>query len=128
MLPIVTAIIGIFIALLLKRFLLVPDRGRALWVGYLEFPVDANLAAFMFGIGSLSGITASDKTPPVLLTMVALMVLSVLLWKYSCTTMSDRDSEVYFAKPKLLAFLTFLNISVGIAAIATPLYFLGAGQ
>lgn len=125
LIAILTALVGIAIALLLKRFMLVPDRGKALWVGYLEFPLDANMAAFMFGIGSLSTITVTDRTPLILLTMVFLLVFSVLLWKASCSTLSERDGEVFFAKPKTLLFLIFVSILVGIAAIAVPLYFLG---
>lgn len=120
-----TALVGIAIALLLKRFMLVPDRGKALWVGYLEFPLDANMAAFMFGIGSLSTITVTDRTPLILLSMVFLLVFSVLLWKASCSTISERDGEVFFAKPKILMSLVLLNVLVGVGAIAVPLYFLG---
>lgn len=126
MLSILTALVGIAIALLLKRFMLVPDRGKALWVGYLEFPLDANMAAFMFGIGSLSNAAVNDQMPLVLLTMVFLLVFSVLIWKAACSTLSERDGDVFFAKPKFLVFLVLVSLVSAVAAIAVPLYFLGA--
>ncbi|WP_313058222.1 hypothetical protein [Agrobacterium cavarae] len=122
----VTAFIGVILALLLKRFLLLPDRGKALWSGYLEVPVDVNLAAFMFGIGSMTHVAINDTTPPVILGMVVLLILSIIVWKLSCNTMSDRDSEVYFAHPLGLLFLTAVNIGLAGIAILVPVQWLGA--
>lgn len=122
----VTAFIGVLLALLLKRFLLVPDRGKALWSGYLEVPVDVNLAAFMFGIGSMTHVAINDTTPPVILGMVVLLIISIIVWKLSCNTMSDRDSEVYFANPWGLFFLTIVNIFLAVSAVIVPIQWLGA--
>lgn len=122
----VTAFIGVVLALLLKRFLLLPDRGKALWSGYLEVPVDVNLAAFMFGIGSMTHVAIKETTPPVILGMVVLLIVSIIVWKLSCNTMSDRDSEVYFANPWALFFLTIVNIGLAIVAVIVPIQWLGA--
>lgn len=125
---IIAAIVGLVIALLLKRFLLVPDKGKALFAGYLEFPVDANLAAFMFGMGSISSIAVSDNTPTVLLSLVALLILSVLIWKHSCSTLSDRDGEVFFAKPWYLSGLTIMNCALTVASFYIVVSILGVQQ
>jgi len=103
------------------------DRGKALYAGFLEVPVDANLVGFMLGIATISQLqNPNEHASATIVGSIILMNLSIIVWKYSCSLMSDRDSEVYIANPKRLFWLTLLNIALALGAIALPIFVLGA--
>lgn len=124
---IILSLLGIILFLITKRFMYQADRGKSLYVGFLEVPVDANLVGFMLGIATISQIeNPSIHVSLTILGSMILMNLSVLIWRYTCTLMSDRDGEVFVDKPKPLFWLTTLNVFISIAAISLPIYVLGS--
>lgn len=121
------SLLGIFLFLITKKFMFQADRGKALYAGFLEVPVDANLVGFMLGIATISQLqNPNEHASATIVGSIILMNLSIIVWKYSCSLMSDRDSEVYIANPKRLFWLTLLNIALALGAIALPIFVLGA--
>lgn len=121
------SLMGILLFLISKKFMLSADTGKALWSSFLEVPVDANLVGFMLGVATISQLTTPNEFASITIVgSIILMNLSILIWKYSCSLMSDRDSEVYIARPILLGFLTLLNTVLAVTAIGLPVVVLGA--
>lgn len=124
---VVLSLLGIVLFLITKRFMFQADTGKSLYVGFLEVPVDANLVGFMLGIATISQLEEGKSHASVtILGSIILMNLSVLIWRFSSSLMSDRDGELYISKPRTLYGLTLLNILLAISAIALPIYALGA--
>lgn len=124
---VVLSLMGIFLFLISKKFLLSADTGKALWSSLLEVPVDANLVGFMLGVATISQLSTPNEFASVTIVgSIILMNVSILVWKYSCSLMSDRDAEVYISKPKTLYFLTIANTILALFAIALPIFSLGA--
>ena len=107
--------------------MLTADTGKALWSGFLEVPVDANLVGFMLGVATISQLSVpNDYASITIVASIILMNISILIWKHSCSLMSDRSNGVYISKPYWLMLYTFVNTILAIAAIALPIVILGA--
>ena len=121
------SLLGIVLFLITKRFMFQADSGKSLYVGFLEVPVDANLVGFMLAIATISQLEEANSHASItILGSTILMNLSVLIWRYSSSLMSDRDGEVYISRPRILIGLSILNVALSISAIALPIYALGA--
>lgn len=121
------SLMGIILFLISKKFMLSADTGKALWSSFLEVPVDANLVGFMLGVATISQLaTPNEYASITIVGSIILMNLSILIWKYSCSFMSDRDAEVYISRPISLIFLTVVNTLLAITAIGLPIAVLGA--
>ncbi|MGV1907474.1 hypothetical protein [Agrobacterium cavarae] len=121
------SLLGIVLFLIMKRFMFQRDEGKALYAGLLEMPVDANLIGFMLSIATISQLKEPNHfASATILSSTILMCLSIIIWKYVCSLMSDRDGDVYFANPKLILGLTILNIILACSAIYLPIEVLGA--
>ena len=121
------SLMGIVLFLISKKFMLSAESGKALWSSYLEVPVDANLIGFMLGIATISQMATQNKYASItILGLILLMQISILIWKYSCSLMSERNGTVYFSNPKRIMMFTVLNVLLACSAIYLPIALLGA--
>jgi hypothetical protein len=123
------SLLGIVLFLIMKRFMFQRDEGKALFAGLFEVPVDANLIGFMLSIAKISQLKEPNQfASATILSSIILMCSSIIIWKYKCSLMSDRDGEVYFAKPKIMFALTIVNIIIACSSIYLPIKVLGANS
>lgn len=121
------SLLGILLFLISKKFMLSADKGKALWSSYLEVPVDVNLVGFMLGIATISQLnTQTDSASITTLGLIILMQLSILIWKHSCSLITERNGRVVFTAPNKIIFYTVINIFLAALAIYLPIRMLGA--
>ncbi|WP_425082174.1 hypothetical protein [Ruegeria arenilitoris] len=123
------SLIGIVVFLVLKKTVFQVDKGKALISSVLELPVDVNLVGFMLCMTTLATLDEPNELAPhTVLCSVLVMNISVLLWKYSCTLITESGVGVQFPRPILISFISLINFALAVAAIALPTVFLGASM
>lgn len=119
--------LGIALFLLLKIVVFQTEKGKELLSSLFGLAVDINLMGFMLGIVTISQLSAATpEASPAILISAILIVLSVFIWKLTCSFMSNRDGAVYYARPIATVALTVFNFLLSLAAVLIPLVMLGA--
>jgi Ca2+/Na+ antiporter len=114
---------GIFLLVVSKQLIFRSDVGAAVWHRWLELSVDVYFLAFLLIIVSLASLKPTPEYYPLVVIVLMIgIIVSVSIWKYSCSQIDDVGGSVTIENKGRVRTANIISFLVSFALLCIATY------